>query len=300
MMKICYVVTIADTITVFFARQLKYLAEKGYDVSVICSPNQYLQGRLGEKVRYIPAEIPRGISFSGSIKAIDSLVRIFKKEKFDLIQYSTPNAAFYASIASRIAGCKVRNYHLMGFRYAGSTGKGRIILKTIEKITCNNSTSIECVSPSNMNFGIREGLFPPDKVSVVWNGSTGGVDTDRFSYEKRDIWRAEIREETGCNESDFVYGFAGRITRDKGINELLTAFLKLKTDAKLLLVGPMDDLQSLNPKMLEKARENPNIIFHKGVYVLCGDGCPGPSQLPGGLWKCCHRSGIRRYTGNCK
>lgn len=83
MMKICYVVTIADTITVFFARQLKYLAEKGYDVSVICSPNQYLQGRLGEKVRYIPAEIPRGISFSGSIKAIDSLVRIFKKENFD-------------------------------------------------------------------------------------------------------------------------------------------------------------------------------------------------------------------------
>ena len=268
MMKICYVLTISGTVTVFFARQLKYLAEQGYDVSVICSPDQSLQDRLGEKVRYIPTEIPRGISFTGSIKAIDSLVRIFKKEKFDLIQYSTPNAAFYASIASRIAGCKVRNYHLMGFRYAGTTGKGRFILKTIEKITCNNSTSIECVSPSNMNFGIREGLFPPDKVTVVWHGSTGGVDTARFSYEKRDIWRNEVRKETGCNESDFVYGFVGRITRDKGINELLTAFMKLKTDSKLLLVGQMDELDTLNPKIFERAKENPNIIIHNGVYDI--------------------------------
>ena len=267
-MKICYVVTISDTIKAFFIPQLKYLAEKGFDVTVICSPDRYLQDKLGNEIRFIPTEIPRGFSINGSIRAIKNLLRIFKKEEFDLIQYSTPNAAFYASIASKVVGCKVRNYHLMGFRYAGATGRNRIFLKTIEKITCSNSTSIECVSRSNMRYGIKEGLFSPKKSTVVWNGSTGGVDIHRFSFEKRATWRADVRKELGCNETDFVYGFVGRITRDKGINELLVAFLTMKTNAKLLLIGPEDDLASLDSKVLERAKRNPNIIFHDGVYDI--------------------------------
>ena len=59
------------------------------------------------------------------MRALKSLTQFFMKEKFDLIQYSTPNAAFYSSLAARIAGCSVRNYHLMGFRYLGATGSGR-------------------------------------------------------------------------------------------------------------------------------------------------------------------------------
>lgn len=116
-----------------------------------------------------------GMLLTGSIYALKTLTRFFKKEKFDLIQYSTPNAAFYSSIAAKKADCKVRNYHLMGLRYLGASGMGRTILKALERIACHNSTSIECVSKSNMEMGIKEGLFPKEKVTVVWNGSTGGV-----------------------------------------------------------------------------------------------------------------------------
>lgn len=265
MKKICYVATIPGTIESFFIPQLRYLSENGYSVTVVCAYSDSLQIQLGGKVIFHSIDIPRGISFAGSVKAIQELTAFFKLEQFDLIQYSTPNAAFYASIAAKAVGCKVRNYHLMGLRYLGASGMGRAFLKTIEKIACSNSTSIECVSKSNMELGIREGLFPREKVTVVWNGSTGGVDLAKFDYARRDQWRGEIRGELGYSDKDFVYGFVGRITRDKGINELLEAYFRLNSDAKLLLVGEIEDEQTLNQELFEKAKKDSNVVIHNAV-----------------------------------
>lgn len=265
MIKICYVVTIPLTIESFFIPQLQYLAANGFDVTVVCSNDSNLQEKLGESIRFYPIDIPRGISVGGSIYALKTLTRFFKKEKFDLIQYSTPNAAFYSSIAAKKADCKVRNYHLMGLRYLGASGMGRTILKVLERIACHNSTSIECVSKSNMEMGIKEGLFPKEKVTVVWNGSTGGVDLSRFDFSKRQQWRMEIRKELGYSSSDFVYGFVGRITKDKGIDELLFAFLELNDNSKLLLVGDIEKDNHLDVELLAKAQQNSNIKFHSFV-----------------------------------
>ncbi len=265
MFKICYVVTIPLTIESFFIPQLQYLAANGFDVTVVCSNDSNLQEKLGESIRFYPIDIPRGISFGGSIYALKTLTCFFKKEKFDLIQYSTPNAAFYSSIAAKKADCKVRNYHLMGLRYLGASGMERTILKVLERIACRNSTSIECVSKSNMEMGISEGLFPREKVTVVWNGSTGGVDLSRFDFSKRQQWRKEIRKELGYSSNDFVYGFVGRITKDKGIDELLSAFLELKDNSKLLLVGDIEKDNHLDVDLLAKAQQNSNIKFHSFV-----------------------------------
>lgn len=265
MIKICYVVTISLTIESFFIPQLQYLAANGFDVTVVCSNDSSLQEKLGESIRFYPIDIPRGISVGGSIYALKALTHFFKKEKFDLIQYSTPNAAFYSSIAAKKADCKVRNYHLMGLRYLGASGMGRTILKVLERIACHNSTSIECVSKSNMEMGIKEGLFPKEKVTVVWNGSTGGVDLSRFDFSKRQQWRMEIRKELGYSSSDFVYGFVGRITKDKGIDELLFAFLELNDNSKLLLVGDIEKDNHLDVELLAKAQQNSNIKFHSFV-----------------------------------
>lgn len=265
MIKICYVVTIPLTIESFFIPQLRYLAENGFDVTVVCSNDSSLQEKLGESIRFYPIDIPRGISIGGSIYALKALTQFFKKEKFDLIQYSTPNAAFYSSIAAKKADCKVRNYHLMGLRYLGASGMGRTILKVLERIACHISTSIECVSKSNMEMGINEGLFPREKVTVVWNGSTGGVDLSRFDFSKRQQWRKEIRKELGYSANDFVYGFVGRITKDKGIDELISAFLELKDNSKLLLVGNIEENNCLDEELLTKAQGHPYIKFHSFV-----------------------------------
>ena len=265
MKKICYVVTVPITIRAFFIPQLKYLAEHEFEVHVICSEDPELQKLLGGKIKYIPLNMPRGISVGGTVQSIKRLVKIFKQEQYDLIQYSTPNAALYASIAARIVKCRVRNYHLMGFRYLGASGRGALLLKMLEKLTCYNSTSIECVSKSNMDLGIREKIFTPKKATVVWNGSTGGVDLERFDYRKRELWRTELREKLGYKSTDFIYGFVGRITKDKGINELLEAFYKITDGAKLFLIGNIEDEESLDKKLWNKAKEDLNVLIHEAV-----------------------------------
>lgn len=268
MKKICYVVTIPLTIRAFFIPQLKYLANNGFDVTVICSNDDMLQEELGKKIRYIPVDIPRGISLKGSIRAILNLIDIFKREQFNLVQYSTPNAALYTSVASKMVGVKVRNYHLMGYRYLGTKGIVRNLLKMVEKLTCILSTHIECVSKSNLELGVKEKLFSKEKATIVWNGSTGGVDLKRFDVSQRECWRSELRNQLGYTEKDFIYGFVGRITKDKGINELLKAFLAQQGKSKLILVGNMENEKSLDKGLVQQAKNSLDVMFHESVVDI--------------------------------
>ena len=264
MKKICYVVTESVTIRAFFIPQLKYLSENGFDVTVICSPDGGLQEELGDKICYIPVDIPRGMSVLGSIHATKNLLKIFKKENFDLIQYSTPNAALYSAIAAKVAKCSIRNYHLMGFRYLGASGIAKIILKSIEKITCKLSTSIECVSKSNLELGVKEKVFQRGKAVVVWNGSTGGVDLNRFNINHKEEWRKAIRNEYNISDDEFVFGFVGRVTKDKGIDELLEAYKTLIDDIddiRLMIVGDFEAEKNLNQELLVWSKKCDNVVY---------------------------------------
>lgn len=262
--KICFVTTTRISIESFFVPQIKYLAKNGFDVTVVCTPKGDMQGLLGDTVRYVPIDIPRGISFFGSFSAISKMKKFFKKEHFDIVQYSTPNAAMYASIASRLTGVKIRNYHIMGFRYLGSSGIGGMLLKAIEMISCKNSTDFECVSPSNRKFGIENGFFTEENSCVVWNGSSGGVDLKKFDVSKRTEYRNEIRSRHGIKNDEFVFGFVGRVTRDKGINEILSAFKKMN-GAKLLMVGDLSEAGTLDSALYSQSKENESIIYTNEV-----------------------------------
>lgn len=243
MKRICYVVTIGRTIDAFFREQLIYLAANGYDVTVICHDDCNLTETLPKELHFINVPIPRGVDLFGSLAALKTLKQIFKKERFDLVQYSTPNAAFLASIAAKSAKIPVRNYHLMGYRFEGGTGLARKILETFDRVACRNSTHIECVCNATLEKGIALGLFPREKAVVVGAGSTGGVNTARFDLAKKPQWRQEIRAQFGYSDDTVLFGFVGRIAVDKGIRELLCAWktVSQNENAALLLVGPVED-----------------------------------------------------------
>lgn len=265
MKKICYVTTVPGTIRSFLLKSIDYLHRNtDWDISIICDYDQKFENELPKYIHYYPIAMKRGISLSG-IKAMNEMRKLLKKEKFDLIQYSTPNAAFYASIASKLAGTKIRIYHLMGLRYINEKGIFRYILKAFDLVACKLSTHIECVSKSNYQMGIEEGLYSKEKATVIWNGSSGGVDLDRFDYKMRTCWRKEIRKELNYDDQDFVFGFVGRITKDKGINELLSAYFKLSETAKCLIVGREEGVDTLDKNLWEKAISHPNICIHEAV-----------------------------------
>ncbi|MBQ8768966.1 MAG: glycosyltransferase family 4 protein [Oscillospiraceae bacterium] len=264
MKKICFITTVSLTMRVFVVETAKYLHEQlGWDVSLICSPDEEFAAGLPEYLHYIPVKMNRGMDLT-ALRSIRDFIRVFRREKFDMVQYSTPNAACYASIAAKKAKVPVRLYAQWGIRYTGLSGLSRKIFRAIEKMVCRNSTHVRSVSPMNREFGIAEGLYPANKVSVVGNGGTIGVDMENCDIGKKQLWRDEIRSQHGLAESDFVFGFSGRISADKGCAELLSAFRELTEKnpaAKLLIVGPMDEDCNVDKALITWAKASGRVVF---------------------------------------
>lgn len=232
-----------------------------WEISMICSADTEFANLLPDYIQYYPVSMQRGISISG-VKAIFEIWKIFKREKFDLIQYATPNASLYASLAGKLAGIPVRLYCQWGIVYVGFQGLKRKIFKVEEKFVCSLSTHIEPDSRSNLKFSHIEGLYPESKGTVIWNGSACGVNLDKFDISKKAIFRQKIRAKYGISEDVFVYGFVGRITRDKGINELLGAYKAIYSGTEyLMLVGPNEADATIDAELYSWAQNNNHVIF---------------------------------------
>lgn len=262
-MKICFVTTVSITLRAFVLPTLEHLVRNtDWQITVICDDDPTFEAALPQGVRYIPVSMKRGISLGG-IGAMLKMWKIFRQEKFDLVQYSTPNASLYASMAAKLAGVPVRLYCQWGIAYVGFHGLKRKIFKAIEKLVCRFSTQIEPDSFGNLRFSREEGLYGEEKSRVVWNGSASGVDLTKFDISQKNAWRQAIRSRYGLEDA-FVYGFVGRITRDKGINELFAAYQKLcaeKENTYLMLVGSKENEQLLDQRLLTWAQEHPRVIF---------------------------------------
>lgn len=287
MKKIAYVTTTASTIQAFvlpLARDVR--AKLGYDITFICAPNDQFAAAVPPTMRFLPVPMQRGFSLGG-LTAWSRLMRIFRHERFDLVQYSTPNAAFYAALAARASRTPRRVYAQWGIRYVGLTGAARYLGKQLEKITCACSTQIRAASAQNLEFARRAGLVKPNQGKVIGAGGTIGVDLTRFDLRRKDGWRAETRQRLGLGD-DFVFGFVGRMTRDKGAHELLHAFREIATThpVKLLCVGPPD--MGFHDELVAWGRTTQNIVFTGSVppesipaYYAAMDGLVHPSYREG-------------------
>lgn len=271
MIKICYCTTVSITIRSFILESAVYLHEqKGWDISFVCREDDDFKSILPPYVHYYPVKMRRGVNADG-LRAVLQMARIFRRERFDLVQYSTPNASLYASIAAWFARVPVRLYCQWGMAYVGFSGIRRRIFKTIEKLVCGLSTWVEPDSKSNLRFAHREGLYPEEKGSVIWNGSACGIDLNKFDISKKKAYRDLTRESYSIPDDAFVFGFVGRITRDKGINELFSAYKKLREEHKnmyLMLVGAQETDGGIDKELLEWSTGASDVIYTGYSYEV--------------------------------
>ena len=271
MKKICFISTIPSTLRTFVLKTAIYLHENtDWDISFICSEDEEFASELPEFIHYFPVPMERGISISG-IKSMMQMKKIFVKEKFDLIQYSTPNASLYAALAGKLAGIPVRLYCQWGMVYVGFEGIKRQVFKAIEKIVCKLSTWIEPDSVSNLNFAHEENLYPQTKGSVIWNGSACGINLEKFDISQKIKYRKDIREKYNFPEDSFVYGFVGRITKDKGINELLAAFKQIyesNSNVYLMMVGTTEKDDTVEESLFLWSKKCEHVIYTGFIDIV--------------------------------
>lgn len=264
MKKLCAITTIEGTLESFVIPAMRMFKEKGYDVTLICTMSDQFLEQYASEFHCINVKMKRGISLKDMLVKPFEFYRIFKREKFDYVQYATTNASFYACVPAKLCGIKTRVYCQWGLLYVGFEGLKRKMFKWVEKFLCTKATHITVASKKNMEYAIQEGLMKADKATVVGDGGTIGVDLTVFDYAKRDVFKAEVLKEYPVLKDKTVFGFVGRIETDKGIDELLKAFLKTNNpNFALLLIGSFDELRcNLDANALAAAKANENVIFH--------------------------------------
>lgn len=261
MKKICFITTVSLTINVFILKTAEYLHNHtDWDISFICDTDEDFAEKLPPYFHYYAVPMKRGISLAG-IKAMWEMKRIFRRERFDMIQYSTPNASLYASLAGWMTKIPVRLYCQWGMAFVGFAGIKRAIFRTIEKLVCGLSTWVEPDSKSNLDFSHRERLYPESKGSVIWNGSACGVNLEKFDISQKQEYRNAVRQKFDIPQNAYVFGFVGRITRDKGVNELLRAFCNFESTAYLLMVGPGEVDERIDPALYARSQESDRVIY---------------------------------------
>ena len=266
--RICALTTISKTMDWFIVDSMRNLAANGYEITLVCNMEDGFAERNGDYATCIHLPMSRGISLGDLIKTPLKLRKIFREGKFDIVYYTSPNAAMYASIAGWLAGVKKRVYSQCGLRYVSFTGIRRRIFRFVEKLTCSFSTHVRAQSPMNRQFAIDEKLCPAHKIAVVGIGGTTGVSLAQCDgFDHAETCR-ELREKYGVPQDAFVFGYVGRINADKGINELITAFDIVKDTCEnsyLVLVGMLDDTNPISEENLKRAKEEPAIVLTGNV-----------------------------------
>ncbi|MGD0548537.1 MAG: glycosyltransferase [Terracidiphilus sp.] len=218
-----------------------YMGAAGFDVSFIASPGPEMKSASEEGVSVYGVAMKRDISPLSDLVSLWRIWRIMRNTRPDITNVGTPKAGLLGGSAAVLTGVQYRIYTMHGLRLETSRGWKRKLLWCSEWLSCRCAHQVYCVSHSLCGRAIELKLVSPAKSSVIANGTFNGIEIDRYSPNSERKEKAiEIRRELSIDLNALVVGFVGRMTRDKGIQELYQAYLMLHeqfTDLRLLLVG---------------------------------------------------------------
>lgn len=215
-------------------------AECGYSVEFACGPGEYLDKLrgLGFPVTVVP--ITRQPITVSHVVAIYRLWQLMRRRQYHIVHTHTPVAAFLGRTAAAFARIPIIIYHMRGSWWDSPNPMTRAIFTIGEWIAGRWTTHVFTINCSDANELVARGIAPKESVTCLHCGG-GGVDTKRFDPSQvTEGQKARLRTALGIRDSDFVIGFIGRVVREKGVFELLTAFrevLDVFPNSKLLLVG---------------------------------------------------------------
>jgi glycosyltransferase involved in cell wall biosynthesis len=238
--------------------QLRQLIEEGFGVTAIASEGdwQHLQKVAGLKC--VKTTIARAPALITDIVSVFKLFKLFKEHNFDIVHSTTPKAGLVCAIAAKLAGTQVILHTFTGQTWVTKKGLNRFFLKQIDKLILVLMTQCYADSESQKQFLISEGVGDNHGIKVLGQGSLAGVDLERFNKVCWKSRESEIKTKLDIRDNDFVITFIGRLTRDKGVFELIEAFKILRKkyqDIHLLFVGPYES------DNVKRRNEDQNVHF---------------------------------------
>jgi glycosyltransferase involved in cell wall biosynthesis len=259
---VVYIVTDQIAVRPLLGGQLAWLADHGWNAGVICGKEDREFSIVGQAQIHI-VRMKRPISILSDMVTLWKLVRVLRKLRPAIVNAGTTKAGLLGMLASWFAGVPVRVYCLRGLRLETTKGFKRALLTLTEKLACCCAHRVICVSHSLRQKALQLALADAEKLAVIGSGSSAGVDVNRFDKSPEQYRRAvELRRSLNIPANARVVGFVGRLTRDKGIMELVESFEIVShqlPDARLLLVGWYEEGDPVPANVRQKVASNPRI-----------------------------------------
>jgi glycosyltransferase involved in cell wall biosynthesis len=250
--------------------QLAFMRRQGFEVYLVSSPGVELQRAAAEEgARTLAVPMEREIRLAKDGLALYRLVKLWKSLRPDCLVAGTPKAGLLGTLSAWLTRVPVRVYFLHGLRLETARGLKRFVLHLAECASAACAKRVICVSESLRKRYVQLRLAPAEKTTVPAMGSANGVDADRFRATARLCEKAaKVRSDLGIPAEAPVVGFVGRLTRDKGIVEVLAAFHRVLAkipNARLLLVGDFEQGDPIPEQCVRQLTAHPQIVLVRYV-----------------------------------
>jgi len=245
------------TISNFRKDLIIFFKEKGFDIVCISNTDDLkdISAELVSSlnIKFIKIELNRkGINPIEDFKYIYNLIKIYKKEKADLIMHFTIKPNIYGTLASRIVGIpSINTVNGLGSAIIKENFLSKV-LKYLYKFSLIFSEKVFFQNKDDLDFFADNKLVNRNKTGIV-PGS--GVDVDSFN-------------DCESNNEKLTFLLVARLLKDKGIYEYIGTVKRLKkkySNCRFLLAGQFD---VGNPTAISKNEikgwENNNIIEFLG------------------------------------
>lgn len=240
---------------------------KGIETIAVCSKGNYQSLIESDGVIYSPIQIDRKIGFS-NLKTVFQLVKLFSKEKPDVVHVHTPIAAVLGRVAAKIARVPVIVYTAHGFYFhENMTPLVYKVCFTIEKIMGKFFSDLIFTQSQEDADIANKGNFKTKKDIIC---ISNGIDVDKVFNPNNitEVEKERLRQEFSIKQGDTVLTFIGRLVEEKGILDLLNAIKHVhRKDLKVILIGDViqgDRTENKLDEKLNQFKKELNNVFFVG------------------------------------
>ncbi len=283
MKKLVRITTIPLSLDKLLGKQLSYM-NQFFEVIAVSSDKKNLQ-KVARKYGVKPYCVPMTRTIS-PLKDLVSLWRMYqflKREKPEIVHSHTPKAGIIGMLAAYFAGVPNRFHTVAGLPLLEAKGTRRKVLNFVESLTYSFATKVYPNSFDLEKIILQEKFCAQEKLKVIGQGSSNGIDTTYFDKKNiSDIDQENLKIQLGIEPDDFVFIFVGRLVRDKGIDELVSAFKNLMEQSSVRPEKGTTEmgLKGLNNEMVRLPGDHENStlkVYKNGTYFYTGQSLSGLS-----------------------
>lgn len=260
-------IAISDSFCANFIKgQARYLMQNGHEVIIVSGPGVEIDTlEKIEEVKVIRISFSREISPINDLRTLFQVIKLVKRERPDIINAGNPKTGFLFSLAHIFFWNTPLIFTLRGVRSDTLSGIKKRIVRFTERLTCMLANRVVAISPSLKIHAEKIRIVNDSKCIVLSKGSSNGIDIAHYIPSEAILsCSRELAFKNKIPLDAFKIVFVGRVTRDKGIIELLEAFkLCVSTNENMCLViaGPIEKDDAIPEHYYQLIQDHPKIHY---------------------------------------